>query len=115
MPHLKAHNDVNLGRHNVYHILDYLSELLFDTFRRRVSLVVHGGIVMVLHERLACRDDTRDIDFCLRSFVPEYTKLGYPDAEARLNSCISHTAKKFGLGADWMNSHADVALPMAFE
>lgn len=116
MPHLTEHNEVPLTRHNVFYILDYLSELLFQEFGGKVQLVVHGGIVMVLHRRLACRESTRDIDFCLRSFVSACrSKLGIHDAEARLNRCIIKTAKKFELGADWMNCHADVALPMAME
>ncbi|KAK7679012.1 hypothetical protein QCA50_017956 [Cerrena zonata] len=115
MPHLVAHNVVPLTQHNVFDILDHLSGLLYQAFGGRVTLVVHGGIVMVLHQRLACRESTRDIDFCLRSFVSESQKLGIHDAEARLNSCINATAKRFQLGADWMNCHADVALPMSIE
>jgi hypothetical protein len=37
------------------------------------------------------------------------------DANDRLKQCIFETALQFGLGADWMNSDADVALPMATE
>ncbi|EIM84724.1 uncharacterized protein STEHIDRAFT_148077 [Stereum hirsutum FP-91666 SS1] len=58
----------------------------------------------------------------MRAFVKEYGCVGpaggghrVPDAEARLLRCIEETARKFGLGKDWMNSHADVALPMAYD
>ncbi|CAL1702887.1 unnamed protein product [Somion occarium] len=115
MPHLKEHNDVLLDRDNLSAILGHFSEGLYRSFAgRQVRLVVHGGAVMVLHRRLACRDSTRDIDFCLRPFVTKCRKAGIYDAEAQLNSCIISTAKHFGLGADWMNSHADVALPVAY-
>jgi hypothetical protein len=45
--------------------------------------------------------------------VSEYRALGFPDGEQRLRICIAETARKFGLGADWMNDHADGALPWA--
>ncbi|KAI0073976.1 hypothetical protein K474DRAFT_1692423 [Panus rudis PR-1116 ss-1] len=113
MPRLNEHNTVLLSRSNLPSILEYLSERLFASFGCQVHIVAHGGAVMVLHPKLACRSSTRDIDFCLRSFVTEWQKKGFYDAEARLNKCIKATAKHFGLGEDWMNAHADVALPMA--
>jgi hypothetical protein len=35
--------------------------------------------------------------------------------EQRLRKCIAETALKYNLGIDWINDHADVALPMAAE
>lgn len=37
------------------------------------------------------------------------------DAEERLRRCVGRTAEVFGLGEDWMNCDADVALPLAYE
>jgi hypothetical protein len=92
-----------------------LSERLYHSFRRQVRLVVHGGAVMVLYPSFCHRESTQDVDYIHRSFVSEYRALGYMDAEERLRRCIAETALRFNLGADWMNDHADVALPMAFE
>lgn len=61
------------------------------------------------------RTITRDVDYIHRSFVTEYAAHGFPDAGERLQRCIRATAVQFRLGADWMNSDADVALPMAAE
>ena len=88
---------------------------LYRSFHRQVRLVVHGSAVMVLHKAFNHRESTQDIDYLHRSFVNEYRALEFPDAEQRLRSCIVDTARKFGLGADWMNDHADVALPLALE
>jgi hypothetical protein len=74
---------------------------------------VHGGAVMVLHH--TSRHSTPDVDFILRSFVTEQKAYGIYDAGPRLQTCINATAAKYGLGMDWMNSHADVALPWAVE
>jgi len=70
---------------------------------------------MVLHPSLSHRESTQDVDYLHRSFVSEYRALGFPDAGQRLRTCIAETAHKFVLGADWMNDHADVALPWALE
>lgn len=61
------------------------------------------------------RSSTRDVDYIARAFAAEWRAAGMPDAEARLQRCIDTTARRFGLGRDWMNAHADVALPMATE
>jgi hypothetical protein len=62
------------------------------------------------------RSTTRDIDYIARSFSSEWAqRYGVVDANDRLKQCIFETALQFGLGADWMNSDADVALPMATE
>jgi hypothetical protein len=114
-PTLKAVNDVPLTRKLLEQALSDLSERLYRSFRRQVRLVVHGGAVMVLHKAFNHRESTQDIDYIHRSFVSEYRALGFPDAEQRLRSCIADTARKFNLGADWMNDHADVALPWASE
>lgn len=110
---VKAHNDVMLTRQLLQTVLHDLSRRLLKCFGRQVRLVVHGGAIMVLHPRLGCRPSTRDVDYNHRSFFLEWQRLGVYDAGARLQACISATASKFGLGADWMNACADVALPMS--
>jgi hypothetical protein len=70
---------------------------------------------MVLHPHFTHRESTQDIDYLHRAFATEYRTQGFPDAEERLRRCIAETAAKFNLGADWMNDHADVALPMALD
>jgi hypothetical protein len=112
---LKAVNEVPLTRKLFQVVLTDLSERLYRSFRRQVRLIVHGGAVMVLHKSFNHRESTREIDYIHRSFVSEYRALGFPDAEQRLRSCIADTARKFNIGADWMNDHADVALPWALE
>ena len=108
-------NDVPLTRKVLTRALSDLSERLYYSFRCQVRLVVHGGAVMVLHPSFSHRESTQDVDYIHRSFVSEYRALGFPDAEQRLRTCIADTAYKFGLGADWMNDHADEALPWALE
>lgn len=62
------------------------------------------------------RTTTRDVDYIARSFASEWAqRYSVFDANERLKQCIFETAMQFGLGADWMNSDADVALPMATE
>lgn len=80
-----------------------------------VRLVIHGGAVMVLHRKLSRKRSTPDVDYLHRAFVSEWTKRGVHDAGQRLAACIVETARACGLGDDWMNSHADIALPMARE
>ena len=70
---------------------------------------------MAPHPSLSHCESTQDVDYVHRSFVSEYRALGFPDAGQRLRTCIAETAHKFSLGADWMNDHADVALPWALE
>ena len=115
VPILKEMNDVPLTRKLLTQALYDLSERLYRSFKRQVRLVVHGGAVMVLHPSLSHRESTQDVDYLHRSFVSEYRALGFPDAGQRLRTCIAETAHKFVLGADWMNDHADVALPWALE
>ena len=115
VPILKEVNEVPLTRKLLTRLLSDLSERLYRSFRRQVRLVVHGGAVMVLHPSFSHRESTQDVDYVHRSFVSEYRSLGFPDAEQRLRTCIAETARQFGLGADWMNDHADVALPWALE
>jgi hypothetical protein len=115
VPVLKEVNEVSLTRKLLTRALSDLSERLYRSFRRQVRLVVHGGAVMVLHPSFSHRESTQDVDYVHRSFVSEYRALGFPDAEQRLRMCIAGTARQFGLGADWMNDHADVALPWALE
>lgn len=111
-----AHNEVILTRDFLIEILNDLSARLLQAFLRQIQIVVHGGAVMLLHPTLASsttRRTTRDVDYIKRSFVTEMQKAGIYDAEARLDGCIIATATRYGLGTDWFNAHADVALPMA--
>lgn len=110
---MPEHNDVLLTPQLLIGALHDLSVRLQSYFPSTVRLVVHGGAIMVLHPMLACRTGTRDVDFLKRSFETEWIARGVTDAGARLATCIKATARKFKLGADWMNSAADVALPMA--
>ncbi|KAI0067474.1 hypothetical protein BV25DRAFT_1762457, partial [Artomyces pyxidatus] len=103
-------NDVPLTRARLHQILQDLSARLLVAFGHQVTLIVHGGAVMVLHRDLHHRQSTQDVDYIHRAFVAQYRS---PDAETRLRSCIASTAAVHGLGADWMNDHADVALPWA--
>ena len=112
---MQEHNEVLLTKELLTQVLTYLSVRLYDRFRTTVRIVVHGGAVMVLHPSLSCRKSTRDVDYNHRSFVTYWAKRGVQDAGVRLSLCIEETARAFTLGADWMNAHADVALPMARE
>lgn len=115
-PPLPERNEVLLTRASLPAILTDLSNRLLPYFDGKpVRLVVHGGAVMVLHPLLACRENTRDVDYNHRSFEAEWISRGVMDAGPRLRTCIAATAKAFGLGRDWMNACADVALPMSIE
>ncbi|KAJ7654242.1 hypothetical protein B0H17DRAFT_957002 [Mycena rosella] len=123
-------NARSLDGDGLMQVLDFLSTLLPARFgpARQVRLVIHGGAVMLLNPDLARlaaetaatdarapqRTTTRDIDYIARSFASEWAgRYGVWDANDRLKQCVFETALQFGLGADWMNSDADVALPMA--
>ncbi|KAJ8474556.1 hypothetical protein ONZ45_g15906 [Pleurotus djamor] len=132
-------NNVEMNREMLLRVLDHFSTVIPVYFDNRpVRLVVHGGACMLLHPKLypltqsppmsqslfvgddgrpipipAKRTATRDVDYIDRSFAAEWKKQGVVDATERLKKCIRITASQFGLGADWMNSDADVALPMA--
>ena len=127
---LPPHNDVELNRAMLIDILEYFSHLVAQLFTgRTIRMVVHGGACMLLHPglynlsqqqlqmipSLPRRTTTRDVDYIHRSFVAELASLGMPDAAVKLQECIRSTARHFRLGADWMNSDADIALPMAHE
>ncbi|KAJ7214247.1 hypothetical protein B0H12DRAFT_1242186 [Mycena haematopus] len=120
----------SLDRDGLIRILDFFSTLIPARFgtRQQIRLVIHGGAVMLLNADLARlaaataatdgrakqRTTTRDIDYIARSFSSEWAqRYGVVDANDRLKQCIFDTAVQCGLGADWMNSDADVALPMA--
>ena len=114
-------------------VLEYMSTLLEAEFGGLpIRLVAHGGACMLLHqglydlarrkaayhsskgENVPARTTTRDVDYIRRSFMAEYVGTHkILDAEYRMQRCIRTTALKFGLGADWMNADADVALPMS--
>ncbi|KAJ7203856.1 hypothetical protein GGX14DRAFT_501374, partial [Mycena pura] len=121
-------NNRTLDRAALVEALDHLSQLVPTRFRngQQVRLVIHGGAVMLLNTELAAlaaataaadraaqRSTTRDIDYLARSFAAEWARYGVFDADQRLKQCVYETAAHFGLGADWMNSDADIALPMA--
>ncbi|KAJ7053801.1 hypothetical protein C8F01DRAFT_549894 [Mycena amicta] len=127
---IPAKNTRPLDRDALLRVLDFFSTCIAVQFganpSRPIRLVIHGGAVMLLnaelsqlaaatdaHSRQRQRSTTRDIDYILRSFVSEWACYGVHDAAYRLKQCILETARQFGLGADWMNSDADVALPMA--
>jgi hypothetical protein len=114
-PALKPVNDIPLTRTLLKQVLSDLSERLYCSFRQQVRLVVHGGAVMVLHPHFTHRESTQEVDYIHRTFALEYGELGFPDAEQRLRVCIAETAFRFNLGANWINDHADVALPWALE
>jgi hypothetical protein len=131
-------NETELNREMLIMLLIHFSTLIPSRFNGLpVRLVVHGGACMLLHpglhslalqlhnlsksspsnplSALPRRTTTRDVDYILRSFTAEWQRIGIMDATERLQSCIQSTARHFRLGADWMNSDADVALPMANE
>lgn len=82
-------------------------------------MLLHPGVYALSLEQQHClpqlphRNKTRDVDFILRSFLPEMAQLGVVGAADKLKQCILATAQHFNLGADWMNSDADIELPMA--
>lgn len=84
-------------------------------------MLLHPGLYNLAEQQaemtpeMPIRKTTRDVDYIHRAFVSESLGCGEVDAPKKLEKCISETASKFGLGLDWMNSAADVALPMAVE
>jgi hypothetical protein len=128
-----------MNREMLIMVLTHFSTFIPSRFNNRpVRLVVHGGACMLLHPGLynlalqqhhlltnspsnsphnpiPRRTTTRDVDYIHRSFAAEWQSIGITDAAERLQSCIQSTAQHFRLGADWMNSDADIALPMANE
>lgn len=126
---IPAVNHVEMDRQKLVNVLEYLGYRIGEHFSHKIRLIVHGGACMLLHPGLhnlakeqarmtpdmPIRKTTRDVDYIHRAFVNEWMAYGEHDAEHKLQKCIRETAIKFGLGADWMNSAADVALPMAME
>jgi hypothetical protein len=128
LPPVRPRNDIDLNRESLIAILNHFSQLLETAFERRpFRLVVHGGACMLLHPRLyelsrqqhkflpdlPHRTTTRDVDYIHRSFTIEMAQVQISNAAGKLKECILATARHFNLGADWMNSDADIALPMA--
>ncbi|KAJ2917274.1 hypothetical protein MD484_g3134, partial [Candolleomyces efflorescens] len=128
LPHVRPRNDIDLNRERLITILNHFSQLLETAFERRpFRLVVHGGACMLLHPslyelsrqqhkflpELPHRTTTRDVDYIHRSFTIEMAQVRVSNAAGKLKECILATARHFNLGADWMNSDADIALPMA--
>lgn len=131
---LAPRNSVELSREMLFTLLEYLSTMIHSEFSGMpIRLVAHGGACMLLHnglhelanrkamhhssrgENVARRTTTRDVDYIHRSFIAESTSRGIINPGERLQKCIQATARQFRLGADWMNSDADVALPMSTE
>ena len=124
-----ARNEADLSRDKLMSLLNYFSELIMGQFNRPLRLVVHGGACMLLHPGLYAlsqqqhqlssslpqRTTTRNVDYLHRAFIGEMAQKGVPNAAIKLKGCIEATARAFGLGSDWMNSDADVGLPMATE
>ncbi|RXW15655.1 hypothetical protein EST38_g10200 [Candolleomyces aberdarensis] len=128
LPPVRPRNDIDLNRERLITVLTYFSQLLETAFDRRpFRLVVHGGACMLLHPTvyalslqqhkflpdLPYRTKTRDVDYIHRSFTIEMAQVQVSNAAGKLKECILATARHFNLGADWMNSDADIALPMA--
>ncbi|KAJ3565918.1 hypothetical protein NP233_g7330 [Leucocoprinus birnbaumii] len=119
-------NNVELDRGKLVDVLEFFGYRVGEHFSHPIRLVVHGGACMLLHPGLynlaeqqakltpnmPIRKTTRDVDYIHRAFVAESMARGEPEAPGKLLTCIQETAIRFGLGADWMNSAADVALPM---
>jgi hypothetical protein len=84
-------------------------------------MLLHPGLYKLSQQQqqmipsLPRRTTTRDVDYIHRSFVTELASYNMPDAAVKLQECIKTTARCFRLGEDWMNSHADIALPMAHD
>lgn len=133
-PPLAPRNNVDLSREMLFTVLEHLSTVIHSEFAGMpLRLVAHGGACMLLHnglyelanrkamyhssrgENVPRRTTTRDVDYIHRSFVTECTSRGIMNPGERLKKCIQVTARQFRLGADWMNSDADVALPLSAE
>lgn len=111
---LKDVNDIPLTSEYLLVVLGDLSNRIETYFGAiaPVELVIHGGAVMVMHKDLGSRNFTFDIDYMHRAFDTHWTThVGLVDASVRLRKCIAETSERFRLGRDWMNAHADVALP----
>lgn len=133
-PPLAPRNNVEFSREMLFTVLEHLSTVIGTEFSGTpIRLVAHGGACMLLHpglhelanrkemhhrsrnENASRRMTTRDVDYIHRSFVTESDVRGIINAGERLQRCIRTTARQFHLGTDWMNSDADVALPMSTE
>jgi hypothetical protein len=109
-----AINKVPLTKEFLLVVLADLASRVLAMFGRTVTLAVHGGCVMVLHQHLqGSRRATQDVDYIHRTFAAEWAH--FPDASSRLKTCIAATAQRYNLGPDWMNSDPDVALPVQVE
>jgi hypothetical protein len=129
MSNIPPVNNIELDRGKLVDVLEYLGYRVGEVFSHPIRLVVHGGACMLLHPGLynlaeqqarltpnmPIRRTTRDVDYIHRAFVEDCKARGELDAPGKLLVCIQETAVRFGLGADWMNSAADVALPMTTE
>ncbi|KAG5641042.1 hypothetical protein DXG03_006307 [Asterophora parasitica] len=134
---IPPHNEREMSRDFLITVLNFFASLLPLYFgNHQLRLVVHGGACMLLHPSLAQlandqhylaasspansphnvlprRTSTRDVDYIRRMFVADCKDMGINNVTERIKHCIWLTAQHFELGADWMNSDADVALPMS--
>jgi len=70
---------------------------------------------MVLHPLFSHYESTQDVEYTHRSFEFAYRALGFPPPMRSNDAGPAEAARKFGLGADWMNDYADMALPWELE
>ncbi|KAK0504471.1 hypothetical protein EDD18DRAFT_1276404, partial [Armillaria luteobubalina] len=105
-------NTLPLTRPMLETLLKYLCDLLSDPASPyhipALLLVIHGGAAMLLHPSYqtipTSRQSTLDVDYLAQPLPP--------GVRSTLTRAIAETARAFpGLGADWMNADADVALP----
>ncbi|KAK0187581.1 hypothetical protein F5146DRAFT_1059575 [Armillaria mellea] len=106
-------NTLPLTRPMLETLLKYLCDQLSDPgspyhIPGPLLLVIHGGAAMLLHPSYqtipTSRQSTLDVDYLA-------TPLSSA-ARTTLTRAITETSRAFpGLGADWMNADADVALP----
>lgn len=76
--YIPATNNVPLTPTSLTHILNTLSDLLLPHFGHQVRLLVHGGVVAVLHKDLQHRRETRDVDYVHRYVECFYSFEGCP-------------------------------------
>ncbi|KAK0443678.1 uncharacterized protein EV420DRAFT_1752014 [Desarmillaria tabescens] len=105
-------NTLPLARDMLEMLLKFLCDQLSDPgspyYIPSLLLVIHGGAAMLLHPSYqtipTSRQSTLDVDYLAKPFGE--------DVRTTLTRAITETSRAFpGLGADWMNADADVALP----
>ncbi|KAG7448322.1 uncharacterized protein BT62DRAFT_930411 [Guyanagaster necrorhizus] len=105
-------NTLPLTRPMLEMLLNYLCDQLSNPGSPyhipSLLLVIHGGAAMLLHPSYqtipTSRQSTLDVDYLAQPFST--------DVCTTITRAIAETSRAFpGLGADWMNADADVALP----